>query len=85
MQICTRSLARVKPHMFDKAHLVLLHHIWRSRRDFDGGWLHAFTPGRRFPMPKTRLLDIVPMDPPVYLSTYSHHIDNPATCVLDRI
>lgn len=96
MNICTRSLATVKPHMRRKAHAVIREFFRRSRQDFRRG--PGFERiGRTFrsKMPSAYVLPLVGVEaihdqdsrmaPPVYLSTYSNRIENPATCVLDRI
>ncbi|MFJ8699495.1 hypothetical protein [Streptomyces ardesiacus] len=96
MQICTRSLANVKPHMRRKAHAVIREFFRRNRQDYRRGPAFDRT-NRNFRsrMPSTYVLPLVGVEaiheqgsrmaPPVYLSTYSNRIENPATCVLDRI
>jgi hypothetical protein len=83
MQICTRSLARVPAHAIGqrKAPFILLEHFRLNRQDFRRGFAWNFRRNK----PRVLVLPIVPMDPPVYMSTYQHYIHNPATCPLDLV
>jgi hypothetical protein len=81
MTICTRSLANVRPHMRGKGLVVLLEHFRLNRQDFRRGFAWTFRRNK----PRVLVLPIVPMDPPVYMSTYQHYIHNPATCPLDLV
>ncbi|MFF3416785.1 hypothetical protein ACFYW9_19110 [Streptomyces sp. NPDC002698] len=74
MQICTRSLANVRPHMRRKALAVLLEHFRLNRQDFRKGWNFVFTAGRR--RPQVRTLPIVAKPEPV-MSGYGSRYPDP--------